>query len=63
MYSSDAWGPPELHYLGATLWRHGTARALGEFVRNGQWGAHDAVRVGTMIARTNALRVYGLGDE
>src|SRR5262249_59315655 len=21
LFSSDAWGPPELHYLGALLWR------------------------------------------
>ncbi|MFP5345669.1 MAG: amidohydrolase family protein [Actinomycetes bacterium] len=63
LYSSDAWGPPELHYLGAALWRRGTARALTAFVRDGQWAAEDAVRVADMIGRTNALRVYGLSDE
>jgi uncharacterized protein len=60
LYSSDAWGPPELHYLGATLWRRGMARTLGTFVNDGQWSLDDAIRVATMVGRTNALRVYGI---
>lgn len=63
LYSSDAWGPPELHYLGALLWRQGMVRALSCFVNDAQWSLDDAVRVATMMGRTNALQVYGLGDE
>jgi Predicted metal-dependent hydrolase of the TIM-barrel fold len=58
LYSSDAWGPPELHYLGATLWRRGMARALTSFVNDGLWSVDDAIRVATMTGRDNALRVY-----
>ncbi|WP_248964012.1 amidohydrolase family protein [Sphaerisporangium perillae] len=60
LYSSDAWGPPELHYLGALLWRRGMTRALSAWVEEGEWTPADAVRVATMIGRSNAARVYGL---
>lgn len=60
LYSSDAFGPPELHYLGARLWRDGMSSVLGEFVDRGQWSPDDAVRVATLIGRDNAVRVYGL---
>ncbi|MFI9629628.1 amidohydrolase family protein [Streptomyces sp. NPDC052042] len=60
LYSSDAWGPPELHHLGAVLWRRGMARALGDWVEEGEWAEDEAIRVATMIGRTNAQRLYGL---
>lgn len=60
LYSSDAWGPPELHYLGASLWRRGMTRALSAWVEEREWTPADAVRVATMIGRSNAARVYGL---
>jgi predicted TIM-barrel fold metal-dependent hydrolase len=60
LFSSDAWGPAELHYLGAHLWRRAIARVLGEFVDAGEWSEADAIRVATMIGRDNARRVYGL---
>lgn len=63
LYSSDAWGPPELHYLGAVLWRAGMTRTLTRWVAEGEWSESDAVRVATMIGRTNAQRLYGLPDD
>lgn len=60
LYSSDAFGPPELHYLGARLWRDAMTAVLGEFVERGQWSADDAVRVAGMVGRGNAIRVYNL---
>ncbi|HUL26902.1 MAG TPA: amidohydrolase family protein [Streptosporangiaceae bacterium] len=60
LFSSDAWGPPELHYLGALLWRRATARVLGEWVGAGDWQLADAVRVAEMIGERNARRVYRL---
>ena len=60
LYSSDAFGPPELHYLGASLWRNGIAAVLGEFVARGQWGIDDAKRVATLVGRANAVRLYQL---
>ncbi|MEO3779794.1 amidohydrolase family protein [Micromonospora sp. B11E3] len=63
LYSSDAWGPPELHFLGARLWRRGITAVLAEWVAAGEWSTTDAIRVATMIGRSNAERVYGLADD
>jgi predicted TIM-barrel fold metal-dependent hydrolase len=60
LYSSDAWGPAELHYLGARLWRDGMLAVMQRWVQDGEWSADDACRVATMIGRTNAERVYSL---
>ena len=60
LFSSDAWGPAELHYLGALLWRRATAAVLGRWVADGDWSRADALRVAGMIAAGNARRVYGL---
>ena len=59
LYSSDAWGPPELHLLGSVLWRRATARVLARWVREGDWGLADAVRVAGLVGAANAQRVYG----
>ncbi|MHA6617798.1 amidohydrolase family protein [Pseudonocardia sp. DLS-67] len=61
LYSSDAWGPPELHHLGAVLWRRAVTSVLGGWVADGDWSLADARRVVDMVGRDNALRVYGLG--
>jgi predicted TIM-barrel fold metal-dependent hydrolase len=62
LYSSDAWGPAELHYTGALLWRRATARVLDSLVEDGEWSRPDAIRVAAMIGRDNARRVYALTD-
>lgn len=61
LYSSDAFGPAELHYLGSVLWRAGTTAVLSGFVARGQWSEADAIRVADLIGRDNAKRVYRLG--
>ncbi len=60
LFSSDAAGPAELHYLGARLWREGMKRLLGGWVADGDWSAADARRVAALVGRDNARRVYGL---
>ena len=60
VYSSDGFGPPELHLLGATLWRNGIHRVLGDFVANDDWSEADAIRVVDLIAHVNAARIYQL---
>ena len=60
LYSSDAWGPAELHHLGARLWRRGIAAVTSAWVEDGDWSAADAQRVIDMIGAGNARRVYGL---
>ncbi|HEV2375425.1 MAG TPA: amidohydrolase family protein [Streptosporangiaceae bacterium] len=61
LFSSDGFGLPELHYLGASLWRRATAQVLGEWVASGEWSHADAVRAATMIGAGNAARIYRLG--
>lgn len=61
LYSSDAWGPAELHYLGASVWRRAVTSVLGGFVEQGDWSADDAARVATLWGRENAQRLYGIG--
>ena len=60
LYSSDGYGPPELHLLGSVLWRRGMARVLGRWVRESDWSLTDASRVVRMIGSENAERVYRL---
>ena len=60
VYSSDGFGPAELHYLGTTLWRNGIHRVLSGFVDDGDWSSADAMRVVDLIARDNAARIYRL---
>jgi uncharacterized protein len=62
LYSSDAFGLPELHYLGAIGFRRDLARVTTEFVADGAWSAADAARVSAMIGAGNAARVYQLRD-
>jgi uncharacterized protein len=60
VYSSDGFGPAELHFLGAALWRNSMHRVLGGFVDNGDWSLGDAIRVVDLIARDIAARIYRL---
>ncbi len=60
LYSSDAFGLPELHYLGALGFRRDLARVIGGFVADGAWTAADAERVAALIGSGNAGRVYRL---
>jgi predicted TIM-barrel fold metal-dependent hydrolase len=62
LFSSDAYGPPELHYLGALLWRRAMTRVLGGWVDAGDWSQDDAIRVASMIAGQNAARAYRLAS-
>ena len=59
LYSSDAFGPPELHVLGSVLWRRAMGLVLGGWVRAGDCTEQDAIRIVDMIGVHNAERVYG----
>jgi len=60
LFSSDAWGIPELHLLGSWLFRRGMARVIGEWVARDDWSLADAERVIRLVCAENARRVYGL---
>ena len=62
LYSSDAFGLPELHYLGAAAFRRDIAAVGAAFVADEAWSAADAARVAEMIGSGNARRVYGLTE-
>ena len=63
LYSSDAFGLPELYYLGAALFRS----ALSAFLRSGLEEDLFTERTAARLARTlgadNAKRAYQLGDQ
>lgn len=59
LFSTDAYGPAELHHLGAVLWRRAMRRTLAPWVEDGVCSAEDALRVASMIGRDNARRLYG----
>ena len=60
LYSSDAFGLAELHYLGSVLFRRAFDEVAGEWVGAGLWSAPDARRVARLVAAGNAERVYGV---
>jgi uncharacterized protein len=62
LYSSDAYGLPELMYLGARLWRKAVADVLGDWIARGEWQERDAIRVAAMMSTGNAARVYQFPD-
>ncbi len=60
LFSSGARGLPELHVVGARLFREALGRVLGAWVAEGAWAPADAERVAGLLAEGNAQRVYGL---
>ncbi|MFF5368768.1 amidohydrolase family protein [Streptomyces sp. NPDC013187] len=60
LFSTGAQGLPELHVVGARLFREALGRVLGTWVAEGAWSLGDAQRVAGMLASGNARRVYGL---
>ena len=60
LFSSDAWGAPELHLLGSWQFRRAMSRVLGDWVARGDWSRADAERVIRLVAAENARRVYRL---
>jgi uncharacterized protein len=60
LFSSDGYGPAELHLLGALLWRRAVDDVVGGWVRRDDWSRADARRVLHLIGHENAERVYRL---
>ncbi|WEB45617.1 amidohydrolase family protein [Streptomyces yunnanensis] len=60
LFSTDAYGLPELYVVGSALFRTALAEVLGAWTASGAWSAADARRVAGMLAAGNARRVYGL---
>ncbi len=62
LFSTDAYGLPELYVVGVRLFTRALERLLTGWVEEGDWSAPDAERVAAMIAAGNARRVYRLSD-
>jgi predicted TIM-barrel fold metal-dependent hydrolase len=60
LYSSDAFGLPELYFLGALTFRRALGSLLTERTAAGEWSVPDAYRIAAMVAHENATRVYEL---
>ncbi|WP_326831714.1 amidohydrolase family protein [Arthrobacter sp. BL-252-APC-1A] len=60
VFSTDAFGLPELYFLGAHLFRRGFDRVVGRWVEDGEWSPADAERVAHLIGHVNSERAYGL---
>jgi len=60
LFSSDAFGLPELYAGGAMLWRRGLAKALNSWVEQGWLCEADAIRYAEWMARGNAQHLYQL---
>jgi hypothetical protein len=61
VFSSDAFGLPELYHLGALLWRRGIGAIMSGWVERDEISGQDAARYLHAIAHGNVERVYGLG--
>ena len=60
LYSSDAFGLPELYLVAARAFRRAVADVLGGWVASGEAAEADVRRVAAMLAGGNARRLYRL---
>src|SRR5271165_1166993 len=60
LFSSDAFGLPELYYLGTLLFRQALSRFLRARLDADDMSLADAERITALIATDNAHRAYGL---
>jgi uncharacterized protein len=63
LYSSDAFGLPELYYLGAVLFRTALSAFLTAGLEEDLYTERTVVRLARMLGADNAKRAYRLGDQ
>jgi hypothetical protein len=63
LYSSDAYGLPELYALGSLVFRRALADVLDGWVSAGECSPADTQRIAALIGAGNAERVYGLSGS
>jgi uncharacterized protein len=63
LYSSDAFGLPELYYLGAVLFRRALSDLFAAGLEKDLYTERTVVRLTRMLCADNAKRAYGLGDR
>jgi predicted TIM-barrel fold metal-dependent hydrolase len=62
LFSTDAYGLPELYCAGATQFRRALDSVLRRWAREGLVSAADTERIAHAIGAGNARRLYGLGS-
>ncbi|MDH6134374.1 putative TIM-barrel fold metal-dependent hydrolase [Kitasatospora sp. MAA4] len=60
LFSTDAYGLPELYLVGAAQFRHALATLLGDWQRAGACTPADAAHLTRLLSFANARRLYGL---
>lgn len=60
LYSSDAFGLPELYYIGSRRFRSALSALLADWRERGFCSRSDTVEIATAIGRANAQKLYGL---
>jgi hypothetical protein len=60
LFSTDAFGLPELYHLGSLLFRQGLSDYLRSGLDDGAWTEDDAARIARLAGGENARRVYRL---
>jgi predicted TIM-barrel fold metal-dependent hydrolase len=60
LYSSDAFGLPELYLVAARAFRRAVSEVLGGWQHSGEAAEADVPRIAQMIAEENARRLYRL---
>jgi hypothetical protein len=63
LYSSDAFGLPELYYLAAVLFRTALSGFLTAGLQEDLFSERTVVRLARMLCADNAKRAYQLGDQ
>ena len=63
LYSSDAFGLPELYYLGATAFRRALSDVLSAGLQEDLYTERTVMRLTRMLCADNAKRAYRLGDQ
>jgi len=63
LFSSDAFGLPELYYVGTLVWRRAMGEILNRWVQSDGLGYDDAVKYLNWMANDNARRAYRLLPE
>jgi hypothetical protein len=63
LFSSDAYGLPELFLVGAAQFEAALDAVLGEWTAGRAWTQADASRVAVMIRSANARRLYALPER
>jgi predicted TIM-barrel fold metal-dependent hydrolase len=61
LFSTDAFAVAEQYYLGSMLFRRALRSIFDEWIAAGHCNAGEAERIGELIGRGNALRIYPLG--